>query len=78
MKAPTGPRDDSLGELIEKAAHEVAASVHPDKLPPGTVSQSMPSYRPPEEQSQAGVWLLLGGGILLVVAIIVLIVMLVH
>ncbi|HTQ39715.1 MAG TPA: protein kinase [Pirellulales bacterium] len=75
-KNPPPPRDDTLGELIEKAVHEVTTAVHQDK--PSGASAAMPHYRAPESSIPIWVWFLLAGGLLMVVALIVGIVMSVH
>ncbi|HZZ30295.1 MAG TPA: serine/threonine-protein kinase [Pirellulales bacterium] len=76
-KLPTKPRDDTLGELIERAAREATTTVHPDKLPPGA-PQPISQHRAPEPSSSASVWFLLTGAIVFVVALIIVIVILVH
>src|SRR5262249_3268004 len=75
-KTPPKPRDDTLGELIEQAVHEVEASVHQPQSPsqsssPASAQQPFPHYRSDEPSMAMWVWALLIGGPLLVIILFI-------
>jgi len=78
-KTPPKPRDDTLGELIEQAVHEVeVAAQQPhqhshshSQEPSSPSSQPLQYYRPREPSMPTWVWFVLGGGLLFVVIIVI-------
>jgi serine/threonine protein kinase len=82
-KEPPKPRDDTLGELIEQAVHEVQATANQPQSQsyshsPANPSQPMPQYRSREPSTPKWIWFLLGFGILFVVILVLVAVFTAH
>jgi eukaryotic-like serine/threonine-protein kinase len=79
-KTPTKPRDDTLGELIEQAVHEVEAAVHQPQSSSHspTAAQPFPQYRAKEASTPTWIWFLLGAGILFVVILVIAVIVMAH
>jgi serine/threonine protein kinase len=77
-KNPAAPRDDTLGELIEQAVHQVQTTTHQQQQPSPNSSQVLPQYRHQESSAPTWIWFVLGCGLLFVVILVIAVLMSAH
>jgi eukaryotic-like serine/threonine-protein kinase len=80
-ETPPAPRDDTLGELIDQAVHEVEVTSQQPQTQthsPSNAPQALHHYRPREPSTPTWIWFLLGVGLLIVVILVIAVIISAH